>query len=136
MRARSPGTSRPGVRARAGWQGRSRLVTGGCPVRAGAPSRPGSAAGCLGRAVPAPGTRNRAGGRREAVARLFGVWSLIGRGATRHATTGPDMPGLAVLHIRIAHGASVSFYAADIARSGIFPCPEPALPSLARPGIL
>ncbi len=81
-----------------------------------------------------PGIRRPPGS--DAVSSRVRPGNLIGDGATRHASASPDMPGLTVLHIRIAHGASVSFYAADIARSGIFPRPGLTLPSLAQPGIL
>ncbi len=133
---RGPGTSRPAIRTESGRPGRPRPVVRARPVRAGTCCRASRAVGRIGRAVAAAGFRRQPGGRRKAVSRHLSLGNLIGAGATRHAGVGPDPPGLTVLHFRIAHGASVSFWAAHIARSGIFPCLELALPSLAPPGIL
>ena len=76
----------------------------------------------VGRAVAPPPGRIRARNRRRTVAHRLLAVRLRRNRATRGL--GPLIArGPAVLQIRIAHPASVSFYGLRIARSGIFPRP-------------
>src|SRR5262249_50015986 len=98
---------------------RAGLAARSSPVRPGAARRPRATA------VRLPG-RHLGGRRRPAAVAgriLVGHFRRGRSGRQLGAHTAARRP--AVLHIRKAHGASVSFYGLRIARSGIFPARAP-----------
>jgi len=91
----------------------------------------------VGRVAP-PAGRIRARNRRRTVAHRLLAVRLRRSRATWRVGTRPVARGTAVLQIRIAHLASVSFYGLRIARSGIFPRPGTCVPlpcGLFSPGV-